>query len=40
MKGQKNTRPHIRPAFDAKVKEASNRVIEAVTDEIGKVFDE
>lgn len=39
-KGKISPRPHIRPAFDAKVKEASERVIEAVTDEIGKVFNE
>lgn len=39
-KGKINPRPHIRPAFDAKVKEASERVIEAVNRETGKVFDE
>lgn len=39
-KGRIDPRPHIRPAFDAKVKEASNRTIEAVSRETGKVFNE
>lgn len=39
-KGKIAPRPHIRPAFDAKVKEASERTIEAVSCETGKVFNE
>ena len=39
-KGRIVPRPHIRPAFDEKVKEASNRTIEAVSRETGKVFNE
>ena len=37
-KGKIAPRPHIRPAFDAKVKEASDRTIEAVSRETGKAF--
>lgn len=39
-KGKIAPRPHIRPAFDAKIKEASERTIEAVSRETGKVFNE
>lgn len=39
-KGKISPRPHIRPAFDAKIKEASDRTIEALSRETGKVFNE